>query len=266
MLMLVLFLVVIPLYIYAMSFMRLKQTDKSELRVNMYASTYSSGKRTLIYKTIARLAGEDPNSTMYTVMADEPFIGTIALAFERSRSMYDYHAGVGKEENYEPHPFESRWFHWPLLLRVIWYDSFSTSHKDYSTKMVRGVVAIGNPLLFWFGLPCILFLIWGAIEERRVGLLFVSVGFLFMYLPWVISPRQVTFLYHYLPAQPFMCIGVAYTMDDFWRDRRTRWLCALFVLGVVLVFLYFYPWLNDISLSERGFNSRSWGGKWGVGY
>jgi len=262
--MFVLFLVVIPLFIYAVSFVRLIQTSENESRVTLRRNVYEKNlPGRVVWWYYSR--GLPPGSEEVTVPTDS-LTGVFALAIERSREMYDYHSHVGKEENYKPHPYESRWYHWPLLLKVIWYDSWSTAFVEYPERQVEGVVAIGNPLLFWFGLPCMLFLVWGALEERRIGLLFVAAGFSFMYLPWVISPRQVTFLYHYLPAQPFLMMAIAYTMEDFWRERFTRWLSMAFILGVILVFFYFYPWLNDLPLSETAFKMRLWSGSWGVGY
>ncbi|MDZ7815431.1 MAG: hypothetical protein U5N86_05325 [Planctomycetota bacterium] len=196
------FLFAIPLYIYSVSFVRLIQTDKSQSTVRMYESSYDDTfPRRLLYFMFSPFDEHKDKSASTTEFAkwvvkgprkaddmsdykppdldNEIYIsadqtkmlvfptGVFALAVERSRDMYDYHSGVGKEENYKPHPFESRWFHWPLLLKVIWYDTWSSNYHKYEQRMVRGVVAIGNPILFWFGLPCILFLIWGAIEERR---------------------------------------------------------------------------------------------------
>ncbi len=262
--MLVVFLIIVPLFIYAVSFVRIIQTSGGESKVTLYKQFYSTN---LPGKFVWWYYSKRFDSSLDTVKVDTDTLeGVFALAIERSRDMFSYHANVGKEENYSQHPYESRWFHWPLLLKIIWYDTWSTSWPGYDQKIVRGTAAIGNPLLFWFGLPCILFLIWGAFEERRIGLLFTAIGFGFLYLPWVISPRQVTFFYHYLPAQPFLCMGIAYTLEDFWHDRFTRWLSVLFIIGVVAVFFYFYPWLNDLPLTEDGFRSRQWSGSWGVGY
>ncbi|MFA4986998.1 MAG: glycosyltransferase family 39 protein [Candidatus Brocadiia bacterium] len=277
---LLIFLVLVPLCIYAFSFVRLIDMDQSGLaKMNVYKSKYdksTAGKALWLalsefgepveYDRPATGDPDEDKGRKVTVVSysAKTLKGVFVLALEKSRDMYEYHSGVGTDQYYTPHPYESRWYHWPLLLKIIWYDSFSTDY--YDTKQVAGVVAIGNPLLFWFGLPCVIFLLWGIFEELSWGLVFVAAGFVFLYLPWVISPRKVTFLYHYLPAQPFMAMAVAYTMEDFWHDKLTRLFTILFVVAVVIVFFYFYPLLNFLPLSESAFKARLWNSAWGVGY
>ncbi len=115
-------------------------------------------------------------------------------------SMFYYHSQLQAE-----HFFASPWYEWPFVVRPIWYFSGDpvNAQGQYST-----ISALGNPLLWWSGIPALLCagLLW--FRERRTWAAVVLCGFLSVYLPWILVPR-LTFIYHYFTAVPFLVIALA---------------------------------------------------------
>jgi predicted membrane-bound dolichyl-phosphate-mannose-protein mannosyltransferase len=138
--------------------------------------------------------------------------------------MWWYHTGLKAT-----HPYSSLWWSWPFLIRPIYL---------YTSEEVGGMVAriyaMGNPLVFWFGLISVAVSAAIAFTERNKKLGFVVFSYLVMFVPWAASPR-IMFLYHYLPAIPFMTIATGYIL------RRSPKLIIPFFVFTFLLFVYFYP-------------------------
>ena len=100
--------------------------------------------------------------------------------------------------------------------------------------MVARIYAIGNPIVFWFGLTSIIISAVFAYVERNRKLGLVVFGYLIFFVPWALSPR-IMFLYHYLPSIPFMAIASAYVL------RRNPKLATYYILLATVLFVYFYP-------------------------
>lgn len=83
--------------------------------------------------------------------------------------------------------------------------------------------------------------------RRRCGKgLFIVVGFLSQFIPWVIIGRT-TFAYHYFPSVLFLCLALAYVFNDLVQSGR-KWKGAVYALTGSAAGLYalFYPALVGI--------------------
>ncbi len=124
-------------------------------------------------------------------------------------TMFNYHSGLK-----ETHAFASPWYEWPFDVRPIWYFSQEgvNAQGQYST-----ISAMGNPLLWWAGVPALATagVLW--FRERKTFACVVLCGFLSVYLPWMLVPR-ITFIYHYFTAVPFLVIAL---MGVFSRFSQT---------------------------------------------
>jgi dolichyl-phosphate-mannose--protein O-mannosyl transferase len=100
--------------------------------------------------------------------------------------------------------------------------------------MVARIYAMGNPLVFWFGLASVAASAVFAFAERNKNLGFVVFCYLVFFVPWAVSPR-IMFLYHYLPSVPFLAIATGYILR-----RNPKLMFAYFAI-CTLVFIYFYP-------------------------
>jgi dolichyl-phosphate-mannose--protein O-mannosyl transferase len=140
------------------------------------------------------------------------------------QQMWWYHTGLRAT-----HPYTSPWWSWPFLIRPIYL---------YTSSEIGGAVsriyAMGNPIVFWFGIASVATCAVYSILEKNKKLGFVVFSYLIFFAPWAASPR-IMFFYHYLPSIPFMSMAIGYVL------RRFPKLIYLFFPIALLVFVYFYP-------------------------
>ncbi len=74
-------------------------------------------------------------------------------------SIYHYHATLNAT-----HPYFSKWYTWPWLVRPTWY--YFTTVDGF----VRGIVAIGNPALWWASVPVSLWALFSSVRAHRPAL------------------------------------------------------------------------------------------------
>ncbi|QQG41954.1 MAG: glycosyltransferase family 39 protein [Candidatus Woesebacteria bacterium] len=142
--------------------------------------------------------------------------------------MWWYHTGLKAT-----HAYSSSWWSWPFLIRPIYL---------YTSNEVAGwvarIYAMGNPLVFWFGMTSVVMGFVYAFMEKNKKIGFVVFSYLIFFVPWALSPR-IMFLYHYLPSIPFLAIAIGYIL------RRNPKLIFPFLVFSFSLFLYFYPhWIG----------------------
>ncbi len=113
------------------------------------------------------------------------------------------------------HPYSSKWWTWPLLLRPVWY---YWKDPGPSPGMVVGIWGSGNPPVWWAALPSLILCAYYAIRERRLALVFVVAGWVIHLAPWVGIGRTL-FLYHYLPSLLFGLLALSWTLDRIWHGE-----------------------------------------------
>ncbi len=144
------------------------------------------------------------------------------------QNMYRYHSTL-----VATHPYASRWWSWPLLLRPMWY------HYEAHGGVMTGIFAVGNPVVWWAILPAVGFVTWRALRGRTTSDLFVLSGFLLNYLPYAFIGRLL-FIYHMLPALPFAYVSLVEALEAVGRRWGGAWPRA-YLLAAALVFLYQLP-------------------------
>jgi Gpi18-like mannosyltransferase len=131
------------------------------------------------------------------------------------------------------HPYSSKWWTWPLLLRPVWY---YWKDPGPSPGMVVGIWGSGNPPVWWAALPALILAGYYAVRERRLALVFVVAGWLIHLAPWVGIGRTL-FLYHYLPSLLFAFLALAWMLDRLWRGEGSaveRGIVGAVLLGSIL--------------------------------
>jgi len=126
----------------------------------------------------------------------------------------NYQAAVADAQ----HPYSSKWWTWPLLLRPVWY---YWKDPGPTPGMVVGIWGSGNLAIWWAALAALAFVAWHAIRERRMALAFVAAGWLIHLMPWVGIGRTL-FLYHYLPSLLFAFLALAWLLDRLWNGEGTK--------------------------------------------
>lgn len=134
------------------------------------------------------------------------------------------------------HSYTSSWWSWPLLVRPIYL---------YTSNVIGGTVAriyaMGNPVVFWFGIFSILLSAFFAFVERNKKLGFVVFSYFIFFASWAAAPR-IMFLYHYLPSIPFMAIAIGFILRRF-----PRIIIPFFAVSLI-VYLFFFPHLTGLQV------------------
>lgn len=144
---------------------------------------------------------------------------TFQQFYELHNQIIRYHVGLKAT-----HPFSSHPFSWPFMTKPVWiymgYDEFGNQLNIWST---------GNKFTWYGGVAAVVLLIISLIvrfykslrvdrysyfaTKTNLKIIFLLVAYFGMFLPWAISPR-IMFIYHYLPAIPFLFILLAYVLFE----------------------------------------------------
>jgi len=189
--------------------------------------------------------------------------------------MYTYH-DVTVTRN-APHPYSSKWWEWPLLIQPIayWYKDFRLpqSAQVASACCVAEIIALPNPVSWWFGLlsvPLMGALAWLTV---RRGLLLLYVAYFAQWLPWIASPRML-FEYHFFPNDAVIILADTVALKWLYdlarkrgpeEERIARSGIGVFLLACLAAFVYFYPVLAADHIPYNVWLSRMWFRHWIIG-
>ncbi|MBS7298393.1 MAG: glycosyltransferase family 39 protein [Eubacteriales bacterium] len=172
-----------------------------------------------------------------------PFLKTEGVGikgiWDNQLAMFGYHSALR-----DGHNFSSPWYQWPIMYRPVWYYS-----SELSDTMHGGISAMGNPLVWWAGIPAFLYVLYLAIAKREKVAVFLSISYLAQLLPWVFVSR-ITFIYHYFPCVPFVVLMLAYSADKLFGDsKKAKTVMVVYLVGAISLFAMFYPVLSGYPVS-----------------
>jgi len=192
-------------------------------------------------------------------MQSSGLLGQLKFIWADQKYIWNYHRMLKT-----PHGYQSHWWQWPFLLRPIWY-----YFKGAGNNMVRGIIALGNPAIFAFIFPGLGYSLYKLIFARHSqnhlrAYCFIAVaGFVFYYFSWAIQPRATIFFSYFYFALLFALLAEALLFYDIYKSH---WIGKLFVIGIfaaiVLLFIYFFPLLNGLPISDPAFRHRMWLKSW----
>jgi len=120
---------------------------------------------------------------------------------------------------------------WIIDFRPVWY-------YFEGEKMYRGVIAIGNPFLWWLATLTFIAAPILAIARRSYVLLPAAALVAVLYLPWFATTRT-SFLYYMTPVAPFLAILVAAGLCRFAGGdevpRRGWWVLAVAAVATAVL-------------------------------
>lgn len=160
------------------------------------------------------------------------------------KQMWWYHSGLDAT-----HPYASPWWSWPLMARPVYL------YQNYLGGPVQNIYAFGNPFFFWLGGLSLIISLMLFLRKRVAVLGLLVAGYLVLFAPWAFSPR-IMFLYHYLPALPFMAISLAFVL------KKYTWLLVPVVGVIIIAFVYFFPHWTALTVSEAWDKSYYWFPSW----
>jgi dolichyl-phosphate-mannose-protein mannosyltransferase len=166
-------------------------------------------------------------------------------------AIWNYHATLNAT-----HPYFSKWWTWPWLVRPTWY--YFKQFQD--GQVIRGIVAIGNPALWWVSVPVTVWALVTGFARRDPRRIFSGMGFACLYLPWGISPRTLNYSHYLFEAIPYACLSLGHLLDREW-DGPFREAARGYALLVVLLFLFFLPFLAALPVPAPWyyFRVKAWG-------
>lgn len=180
--------------------------------------------------------------------------------------MFNYHStpGLGMD-----HPFYSPWYEWPVIKRPMYYAAgYYISGNGYDSA----IFSFGNPAVWFAAIPCFIFGLFLLLKERhytseglkRTGnwhieaydhdptMLFMTVGFLAQFLPWVLVPRG-TYIYHYFASIPFLILFIVITLYYIEMNfpRLSKFIIPLYIAVAFLCFIFYFPYSSGIPVSNE---------------
>jgi dolichyl-phosphate-mannose-protein mannosyltransferase len=183
-----------------------------------------------------------------------------------------YQFNVGLESG---HPYMSTPWSWFIMGRPVAFDYQAPKVGTQGCTPQMGtcsqeVLALGTPLLWWFGSAAILFLFWRWIGRRdwRAGA--ILCGLAAGVLPWMHYAERTIFSFYAISFAPYiilsatMGIGAILGRADASPNRRA-WGAAVagtLVIGIVGMFIYFYPIYTDQTISYTDWANHMWLPSW----
>jgi dolichyl-phosphate-mannose--protein O-mannosyl transferase len=174
----------------------------------------------------------------------------IRAVIQEQGRIWSYHARLDATHNYV-----SPWWTWPWLYRPTWY--FWWSNED----TVRGIVALGNPAIWWASVPAVLWALVSGWRKRDPRRLFAGAGFCFLYLPWGLSPRTLNFSHYLFEALPYACLALGMLLDRAW-DGALALGARGYVVAAAVLFLFFLPFFTALPVPQTLWTFRF---PWGAG-
>jgi dolichyl-phosphate-mannose-protein mannosyltransferase len=138
-----------------------------------------------------------------------------------------------------PHPYQSDWYSWPLMLRPIWY------FYEPDAGVQRGVLLIGNPVVLWGGLASIVAcgVAWWRGSKPHGALAGL---WAFSLAIFAVIPKSLGFFYYYHLSSVFVALALAAAIYRYATPRA-----QLAVVGAAAIaFLWFYPILSGAALPD----------------
>lgn len=150
--------------------------------------------------------------------------------------------------------FVSPAWSWPLIKRP------ETLHWEERSDEHGRIIFMGNPLVWWTSLAALAYLGLQLARRRRNDAAVVALtGMAVLYAPFLLASgvRSAPFLHDILPSVPFMCLALA-TVAVGWEDSFSRWISLGFAAAAIGFFVFFYPVLTAVPLSQEGLEARQW--------
>ncbi|MFN8576101.1 MAG: phospholipid carrier-dependent glycosyltransferase [Candidatus Sericytochromatia bacterium] len=238
------------------------------------ALAYGFNKKEIPFWILAGICFVILPASIY-LMAYIPYMNlnhTIKETLDMQKGIYSYHKNLR-----DPHPYYSEWYTWPFLIRPTWY-----YFRDFKDGTMGGIIALGNPAIWWSSVFVTIFSLYKAIKEKQAHLLYIGLGFIILYLPWAVSPRIKNFSHYLFEAIPYACLSITFLISYLWekgnkkieltKEDKTFNILAISAIALLIASLLFIgflslwviQWKNPFPIavlepySQRMFNSASY--------
>ncbi len=184
-------------------------------------------------------------------IVENAYIKDLKTFIEWQQQMYNYHHDL-----VATHPYSSMWYTWPITKQSILYWVGVTNEGA-----ITRIALLGNPAIWWFSIPCMIFTVIAAIKTRKFEYWFLIIPIVSMMISYVGIDR-IMFLYHYFPVLPFVMLTIVAFMKWLCEKTKTDVFIYIFVAIIVIVFIQFYPIYSGFPTSIKYINELKWLKTW----
>lgn len=178
--------------------------------------------------------------------------------YELTKEMYTVNQGLTAS-----HPYSSRWYTWPLMLRPIYY---------WVSDNAR-IYFMGNPIIWWsstvailYGLSIIAYRLWLKLRRYAIPasilnsdkLSILLTGYILNLLPFI-GVKRIMFLYHYLAAYIFAILILVYLIS---QQKNSKQIFGALLVASTVAFIFFAPLTYGLNLSPKAYELRVWFDSW----
>jgi len=198
-------------------------------------------------------------------LTELPVLGALRNLYEYHSQAYGFHTTLTSEHQYQSWPWQ-----WLVLGRPVAY-YWSDAGPCDAPSCAAEILLLGTPVLWWTFIPASLAVLWHAVSRRDWRAWTILAAAAAGILPWFIYELdgRTMFYFYALPSAPFLILAVTMmlgmTIGSPWADPARRMVgaavAALYVTGVALCFLYFYPIYVGETLSYDAWHARMWLGQ-----
>jgi dolichyl-phosphate-mannose-protein mannosyltransferase len=169
-----------------------------------------------------------------------------------------------------PHPWESGPWSWLVTGRPILLWNPQGLTDPAGEQVVRYILMVGTPVLWFAFVPASLWLLWRIAARRDPAAGVVAVAIAAGWGTWLLNLERTMFIFYMAPVLPFFVLAVTLVLQDVLgsahEDRLRRrvglGVVCLYLALVAVSFVYFYPVLTGQPLSRDDWWSRMWFHSW----
>lgn len=184
-------------------------------------------------------------------IVENAYIKDLKTFIEWQQYMYNYHNNL-----VATHPYSSMWYTWPITKQSILY-WVGTTNEGAITR----IALLGNPAIWWFSIPCIIYTVISAVKNRRFECWFLIIPIISMIASYVGIDR-IMFLYHYFPILPFVMLTIVAFMKWLCEKTKIDIFIYIFVAVIIIVFIKFYPIYSGFPTSAEYIKDLQWLKTW----
>jgi dolichyl-phosphate-mannose-protein mannosyltransferase len=195
-----------------------------------------------------------------------PFIpGALRSLWHQHAEWLTFHNGLSS-----PHPWQSNPWSWVVNGRPILLWNPQGLAAPGGEQIVRYILMVGTPTLWFAFVPALLWLGWRTAARRDPAAIVLLVAIAAGWLTWFINLERTMFIFYIAPAVPFFVLAVTLALQDTLgrpgatplRRQIGLGVVCVYVAIVVATFVFFYPILAGQPLLHSEWLRRMWFPSW----
>ncbi len=157
-----------------------------------------------------------------------------------------------------------------LCPMLYYYESGPAVRGCGQTECVSAVMLVGTPALWWLAVPILGWSLWRALVGRDWRYTAVLVAYGAGFLPWFIDIDRQMYFFYMAPLAPFLVMAVTLVLGEILgparagieRRKTGLLLVALYVGLVVANFVWLWPILTGVPITEARWDAELWLPSW----